>query len=519
MNARSISALGAIAFVFLLAFLPSLAGMLNVPQGQAWTGILTRNGADVNGYLGIIEEIRQGHLRARNLFTAEPHPPFQIRPYYTALGLIGRALPGVSTETLMEWGRLISSGCLLLLIFKIASLLFEDGAERVFAFLVLSLGSGLGWLQLVADPPDLRIVETSTLLTLVSPPLYSVSLSLILSILLLLHAGFQSNHGSVRFSILLGIAALWLGFDRPFSLATLCFSILCTIAIRNRQWMKCFALALPFFIGMSIAVISQILVLRSIPVYAEWNRQHVLNSPEWLRLMSSLGLLLPFAIAGFREAFRKLPDLSSLIVFYIAGSLLFSHLPIQFQERFLEGLPICVAYFACVGVVQLLRAIQSIPVRFAFGALVLVVLALSGGVAISNDVAAILRQSPPQYMPQHALEAMRALARLSKPEEAVLSSESSGNFIAAYAARPVVLGHRIQTAHYENKRALVEQFFRLRGNDPKSLGLLKQSGAQWIFWGPEEAWLARGEFNPAEATYLKMRYHNELVQLYQLEEH
>src|SRR5262245_45339716 len=110
----------------LICSIESIAGFVTAPPGSSWTAILPRNTADVNGYLGIIEETRQGHLLAHNLFTAEPHPGFQIRPYYMMLGLIGRVVPQVSTVTLMEIGRFVSSFCFLLLLALIAKRLFES---------------------------------------------------------------------------------------------------------------------------------------------------------------------------------------------------------------------------------------------------------------------------------------------------------------------------------------------------------------------------------------------------------
>ena len=122
-------------------------------------------------------------------------------------------------------------------------------------------------------------------------------------------------------------------------------------------------------------------------------------------------------------------------------------------------------------------------------------------------------------MPRPAIAAMRQLALLAANDEAILSSESSGNFIAGYAARPVVIGHRIATAKYVEKQALVAQFFQTDARGAQSQELFDRTGATWLFWGPEEAWLAAGRFNPKYARFLEPRYSNGLITLYRKKSH
>jgi hypothetical protein len=503
----------------LITSIPSGAGILFPPPGGSWTGILTRNTADVNGYLSMIEEARQGHWRMRNLFTAEPHPAFQIRPLWLLLGLTGRFFPSLSNVYLMEIGRVITSFCLLLLIAALTLRLFASQRERLIAFLLLTLGSGLGWAHFVKDPPDLRIVETSTFLTLVSPPLYSLSLSLVLLILLLVERVWNGER-KLFHGLLCGLCGLWLGFDRPFSLAPLGLAIglflLTEIAVhRDRDFRKWFAL-MPLAAGSFAAVTYQFLSLRNIPVYEEWNRQHVLPTPEWPRLLSSLGLLLIFGFAGGRYYFEKNRVLATLSLGFICGSLIFSHLPLGFQERFLEGLPVVTALFASCGLLRLLSHVSRPVPQTMIATIVLVVLAFSHFTPFRNDLVAIARQSPPQYMPNQFLSPMGQLRDLSAPTEPILSTQSTGNFLVAYTGRPVVIGHRVATARYLEKNKIVREFFSTPADNPSSRSLFDKTKARWLFWGPEESWSSRGRFDPERADYLVRKYDNGFVRLFKL---
>lgn len=510
--------------VFLISSIPSVAGIMFPPPGGVWTGILTRNTADVNGYLGIIEEVRQGHLRSRNLFTSEPHPPFQIRPYYTLLGLAGRVFPHISTVALLELGRAVSVLALLWLILAVSRTMFRTSREIRITFLIVSLGSGIGWLNLVYDSPDLRIVDISTFLVLLSPPLYSVSLFLILAILFCLSKSWEeeSEQTGIKYSILAGLLAFWLGLDRPFSLATIAFAalacLLFNVVQRQRMHSQVLQRTALLAAGALLAFLYQFQVLRSIPVYAEWNRQHLLLTPDLPRLLTAYGLMIPLALVGVRPLYTRAPFLTQLLCFYAMGSLILSHLPLQFQERFLEGLPLCLAFLAASGSLFLLDKLRHSQIRFAGTILLVLLLTPSNFIALTRDLEAIARQSPPQYMPERALEAMQRLVHLSKPEEAIMCSEASGNFIVGHAARPVVLGHRIQTARYAEKRTLVETFFQTEADDPRARELFGKSGARWLFWGPEEAWLSHGVFEPAQSPFLKEAYNNGFVRLFQLKD-
>ncbi len=509
----------AVFAALLITSIPSAAGILFPPPGGSWTGILTRNTADVNGYLSMIEEARQGHVRMRNLFTAEPHPHFQIRPLWMLLGLTGRFFPSLSNVHLLEIGRVLTSFCLLLLIAALAMRLFVSQRERLIAFLLMTFGSGLGWAHFVKDPPDLRIVETSTFLTLVSPPLYSLSLSLVLSILLLVERIWNGER-KLFYGLLSGLCGLWLGFDRPFSLAPLGFVIavfLFTAIVFQGEtdFRKWFGVA-PLVVGSLAAVAYQFVSLRNIPVYEEWNRQHVLPTPEWPRLISSLGFLLPFGIVGGRYFFAKNRILATLSLSFIIASLFFSHLPLGFQERFLEGLPVLTALFAAFGLLRLLNVFSRPVIQTLIATIVLVTLTFSHFTPLRNDLAAIARQSPPQYMPDQLLSPMRSLKDLAAPTEAILSTEASGNFLIAYAGRPVVIAQRIQTARHYEKSKLVVAFFSTPATHLLSRQLFGKTGANWLFWGPDEARLSRGRFDPVQADYLEMKYDNGLVRLFKL---
>ncbi len=365
-------------------------------------------------------------------------------------------------------------------------------------------------------------METSTFLALLSPPLYCESLALFVGILFCLDAAWSATDDSsrLRYSLVAGLQALWLGFDRPFSLAPLSAApVISTLffVIRSRSSLRQFLLpAVLLICGAGIAIGYQMQAMRSIPIYAAWNRQHILPTPGVLRMLLACGLLLPLAITGFRPLFRIRPYLAVLVSSYAILSFVFSRFPVQFQERFLEGMPLCLALLAGSGMVHMLQKLPFLATRKIVACVCIAILAPSSAVGIWNDYKALKQRTAPQYLPGEMIAAMDALKQIAVPGEAIFSAQSSGNFIPAYSGRPVVLGQQVQTASFLEKRELVANV--LAGSTPvaEKRQLFAQSGARYFFWGPEERALSGGLFQPDRASYMQQVYANRIVKIYRI---
>jgi hypothetical protein len=507
----------------LIASLSEILAVYLTPPQSIWTGMLSRNTADLNNYLSIIEEVRSDGLKTHNLMTAEPHPAFQIRPFHAALGVIGKIFPGLSPVALLEIGHVIAALFLLILIGALVSHLYDANKDRIASFFLITIGSGLGWLHLVWDPPDLGYSELSTFLALTSAPLYQLSLGCVLGIILAILAAYQTQSSQKRllYTSLAVIMAVLVGFERPFPLIPLCFTIagfvLIEIIHSKSSRIKLVAIAIPVCVCAVLAVLYQMRLMQQIPVYADWNRQHVVTSPKFPAIFQALGLMIPFALIGFNELRKKHPQIALIFLLYAVSSIISSKIPIQIQERFLEGLPLSTAVLATAGLVRLMHLIRRPASQFIFVVIVLAMLAPSSWIALRRDLTAVARRSAPQYMPVRFIEGMKELKKVSQPGEPVLSLELAGNFIITYATRPAVLAHRVATSRFMQKKNLLGDLFQLPADDSKAKEIIRQTNARWLFWGPEEKHFARGHFNPEQASYLTRVYENPMVTIYRIE--
>lgn len=508
--------------ILLIASIPSIVAVQLTPPGAFWTGILSRNTGDLNGYLSIVEEIRSDGLIAHNLMTAEPHPAFQIRPFHAALGLLGKVFPGLSPVALLEIGRIAASLFLLILIASLVSRLYDSTKDRIVSFFLVTIGSGIGWAHMVHDPPDLRYVELSTFLALISPPLYQVSLSCVLGIILLLFAAYQTQSSQKRilYALLAAALGILLGFERPFPLIPLGFTIagFLLIEMRHRKGerSKLLMITFPLAFGAGLTVFYQMYLMQQIPVYGEWNRQHIVTSPSFVAIFQSLGLMIPLAFIGFSELRIKRPHLTLFFCLYAISSLICSKIPVQVQERFLEGLPLSTAVLASAGLVRLMRLVRRPALQTVFALVVLALLVPSSWIGLRSDLSALARRSSPQYMPLRFIQGIEALEKKSKPGEAVLSLEIAGNFIIAYASRPAVIAHRVATSKIVEKKRLMVDLLQIPAQDPRAEQLIRKTYASWLFWGPEERDFAQRRFYPDQASYLLPVYTNDMVTLYRI---
>lgn len=512
----------AIIAVLLIASLSAILAVHLTPPRAIWSGMLSRNTADLNNYLSIIEEVRSDGLKTHNLMTAEPHPAFQIRPFHAALGIIGKIFPGLSPVALLEIGRIVSSLFLLTLIGVLVSRLFDSNKDRIASFLLITIGSGLGWLHLVWDPPDLGYSELSTFLALISPPLYQLSLGCVLGIILAILAAYKAPSFQKRlwYTFLAAMLAILLGFERPFPLIPLCFTIagFFFIEMLNNKTSrtKLLTITIPVCICAVLTVLFQVRLMQQIPVYAEWNRQHVVTSPKFPAIFQALGLMIPLAVIGFNELRKKDPQLTLIFFLYAVCSVISSKIPIQIQERFLEGLPLSTAVLATAGLVRIMHSIRRPALQFMFVVIVLAIMTPSNWIALRRDITAVSRRSVPQFMPVDFIEAMKVLKKESQPGEPILSLEFAGNFIIAYSTRPAFVAHRVATARFMEKKKLVADLFQLPSESAKAQELIRETNARWLFWGPEEKDFAKGLFNPDQASYLSTVYKNPLVTVYKI---
>jgi hypothetical protein len=151
--------------------------------------------------------------------------------------------------------------------------------------------------------------------------------------------------------------------------------------------------------------------------------------------------------------------------------------------------------------------------RFAVAVVVLVTLPTNLFLVLGH-VGAVSQKMSPAFNPGAMVRAVDWLGRHTRPDETVLASFRTGNYIPAHAGNRVFAGHGPETVDSEARQEMVRRFFAATTDDAFRRGLLRDFGIVYVFYGPYEREI--GEFQPAEASYLKPVYDEEGSTVYQV---
>jgi hypothetical protein len=244
------------------------------------------------------------------------------------------------------------------------------------------------------------------------------------------------------------------------------------------------------------------------PFLKLWNQQSAIPSPNPVYYLLAYGLILPFAIFGSVQMFRREPWLASFLVPWIIVFMVAIYLPFSQQRRLLEG--VWVALVALAGYLlsgnhvaleknrSFFHKTQAWIVKFnpvLFFSFIPTVLFFTG------IVFAGISPIQPRFEPAKKTAAFEYLARIALPDEVVLSSYQTGNALPAWSPVRVVIGMGTLSANADLLQSQIAGFYQPITSMDERQKLLGLQRVQYVFWGPEER--SMGDWDPHEATFLK----------------
>jgi len=288
----------------------------------------------------------------------------------------------------------------------------------------------------------------------------------------------------------------------------------------------------------------EVWAIRSEPVFAAWSAQNITLSPPPRIYLLGYGALLALAAAGVITWLRRGASGSqppeggtgdrmglAFPLLWIGVAAVTAYLPWNLQRRFLEGVQVPLGLLAGVGLAEGIvpwpdghlclpvlavrpgrpRCRQDRPwpgkgkhIRLRRVALPMAValMAMSNLYLTAGFTVAAAGRSPALFWPADLLAGVDWLGENTGAEDTVLAAFDTGNLIPARIGHRVVMGHWIETADFEGKRAEVARFFEAATPDGERQALLERYGVAYVFYGPYER--ALGAFDPATAGYLTL---------------
>lgn len=461
------------------------------PEGSVFSGFLL-NPVDGFSYLAKMRQGAEGSWLFRLPYAADPGEGAALFLYYLGLGHLQRVL-GWPPLVVYHVARLTSAAAMFVCAWVFLKATVPSARARGWSYALILVGSGLGWLGLPFGrlAVDLWVPEAIPFLAAFANPHFPLAASGMLAALTALAA--RGARLSVR--VAAGAAAgLLLGIVQPFAVVTVGVVALGWMAwgrLRPRPAPResgsgsSATAVLAAFLATSLPWIAYDLwVTRTHPALASWSAQNLTPTPPAVDVLLGLGLALPLALTGARGSRAHSTGDGRLLLAWLGLGFLLVFAPIDLQRRLLLGLFFPVAALAGIALERLAQHARS-----GARALAYVVFALclpTNLILVTAALGAALRQEPEIVLSRSERASYAWASENLPPDSLVLSEETSGNRLPAFAPVRVVYGHPFETPDAEAERRWIMEAFSETAGDDRGLERLRSRGIDYVYVGPRE---------------------------------
>ncbi len=530
------------AVIILLTCLPYLWGLMKLPPGYYYSGLLA-NPDEHNVYLAYMRQASDGAFFLIDPFTSEAQSGRVINVFFLGLGTFAR-VAHLPLPVVYHLARAVSGWLLLMAIYCLAAQVLASVSGRRIALLLAGLASGLGWLYPASGGqphpidygPGIVMPEAITFLSLLLNPLFCFSVFLMIVVIGLAAHAFVS--GSLRSAIVAGLAALVLGNIHTYDMIPVggvLAAFLVVLLATRRLTGRVVTLALLVAALAAPSLIYQLWLMRAGEVTLLVKSEETpVPAPAPLFLALGLGLPLALAVVGaVRSVLRGAGDVARIAALWVVLGFALVYLPVPFQRKLAEGIhvPVCIlAAFALellwvksrgrralwVGAAAILLAVPS-SVLFVHRAVVDLA---------SNNTAYIGNFMPPLYLRGDQRSALEWLDGKATRSDLLLCNSFLGSHAPSLAGCRVYIGHWAETLHFEEKLAEVKWFLNANTSDESRQAFCRRNGITYLLrddsiYDQVYCLSPEGEpgevFDPEAADWLARVHQRGYISLYRVE--
>lgn len=530
----------ALALTALLT-VPYLLGYTLARPGTVFTGLIM-NPEDSQSYFAKMLQGYHGQWLYTIPFTPERHEPAFIGGFYLVLGQLARWF-NLSLDFIWNGARIVADLILFLITFFFICTFLNDKRQRWTAYLLAILGSGLGWMLfalnqvewLGAFPVDFKMPEAHLFFSALTFPHVAAGTSiLLLSFWLLLRAIHGDKHWI--FAILAGVANLLLGIVYPFLIFLVAataglYWLYLSLQARQIQWRPAGLIAIALLIPLPLNLYYAFVQFNN-EVFRTWSDQAILVSPPFPHYLVSYGIMIVLALLSLlrKEQSAEVGIKAFLWAWIIAAAILL-YTPLNPQRRYVQGIQVPLAILASVGLLVVVmpwlldtrpfRRLADRPRYSRKGLARFLIFAFLLFMSISNiylllDVSftAAIKRPYPFFRPQAEVDAINWMKTNTEQTAVVLAAYETGNYIAAHAGNPVVVGHWAETINWDRQFEQTIRFYDGSSEDEWRQEFLSSNGVSYVWYGPKERML--GNFYPVNAEYLVPIYSKGEVEVFEV---
>ncbi len=503
------------AFAAMLTLLPYLAGNSLAPAGTKFMWFIGNN-LDQNSYMAWIKQGAEGRFLFEDKFTTEPQSGLFFFPFFLLLGWICR-LTGLAPLAVYHGARILLAFTLLLLAYVFSGRFIKDPKQRIYFLILLSISSGFGWLfqdKVSLNPEtnpftltaaDMWITETITFTTMLTKPLFTVSVISMLGIFSGMLNAFES--GKAKYAVFAGLAGIFLALTHPYDMVTVygVLALLCVFIYfgpggKNALPKTLLLFSLFFFLTLP-AMLYEYLFFTLDPVFREWGKANLTVSPNPYSYLIGFGLVgLAALYYSVKKGFKPEPEERLLFAWALAFILL-TYFPVKFQRRLVLGvhIPLCLLAVKALYSYALPAFKKNMPglkkqiVLSAF-----IILAVPTNIIFIIDDLKDTAAFPENYNIREAdYQTLRWIDNNIPEGHTFISSFLMGVYLPSETGSKVYAGHYDQTIDWERKRREIRAFYSARVSIKERLDFLKANKIEYVLLGTWEKLQGKPEF-PAE---------------------
>lgn len=517
---------GAVWCLILLAgmvtTIPYLLGYLWQPEGMVFSGLMM-GVEDGNSYLGKMMSGYAGNWLFRTPYSAAPQQGLLIYLPYILLGKLIHP-PELHRQLIFLFQLFRIAGLLVYGwgFYYFLRLFLRRPVHRVAGVALGLLGGGLGWLFLLPGlngwydylPLDFYSPETFGFLSLLIYPHNSCARGLmLLGITIGIQALFYyQGKERLRAGLAAGVCFFLAGFFQPLN-AGIGVLVIGLAAIVKWVEEKSLTGSISIILLNIIPGLTWVVYVGCIsghdPFFQAWTEQNKLSSPPLLQYVIAYGVLLGIIGIHFKQlrVVMKKPIHRILVIWIILLPMLV-YLPTGLQRRMPEGIW-CALITLFMLVMEQLPEVSSI--RWIKGSTV--VSSFSPLVMIAANLFGMKMGSQQVYLPTGEIEAFRFLQQVPKGS-VVLTSQTTGNNMPAWAPVRVVVGHSSETVHLDQVNRELIIFFRSETTQKERCTWIRENDIGYVFIGPQEH--ALGAWSPEEDPCFMQIYSHPPYAVYQV---
>lgn len=528
-----------IIILLVLTTLPYLFAYITSPADKQFMGIML-DVPDHAQYFSWMRELSQYPL-ASNKLTPEENAPVFFNLLWWGLGRIGRGLQ-LGFSQMYQVLRITSIVSFLSLAYYVCSIFLEDLFSRRLAFLMISFGSGLGWIWVIVKylipsrqllfPLDLYVAEGNTFLGMLGYP-HFISAALYIAVFAVVLYGYELKQ--LRYSFAAGLLALFFGFQHAYDLwlvysVLLAFAILLLIRDKKIPWYMIWTGIIVGLLSVWPALYSYLLTQND-PIWkavlSQFSNAGV-YTPNILHLFILMGISFILAVFTFiKQKPFCLEGVSNSDLFirgWFVVNFFLIYLPTDYQIHMLNGWQVPIAILAVQGLTKYIYpefqkkfkscSLQSAALNRLFMCLIILMIIPTNVYLLSWRFVDLSRHNYPYYLSVEEVNALRWLEKNVKSDDVVLSSLTFGQYVPAYTGAHAFLAHWAQTVDFYTKEKLVEAIYSMDVDETRKKEILNEYSVDYVMLGPAEKLL--GTYALSNINELDLVYQSSQVKIFEV---